>query len=1113
MEILSFQSENPADIDAFKGASHDRVASAIHDYLQDPKNHKVIGLDGEFGSGKSSILQMLEKKITASDPATKVWLFDCEQNYQGSIKSNFIELFTEQVLAAIPPREKQSVRESVLRSRDIALGRHVSYTKDTRSHISIWAILLIAGGVLSPTLLRDYLGQLHQPLPLDTWKHWAYVIGIISPALTLGAAMITNRSKGNKGKKRWNLSSILKGSSDDHITETIEISKEVSPLDLKRTLAQHLAAVSGTQFVIVIDNLDRLPRETLRSVWSDLEIFTSVSTSTNLSIIVPFCSTKVSKYLNGDEEQSYDAKDFIAKKFPVVFRAPPVITSGWKDAFRALWVQSFGAMPLDQADACSLILKRHSPMANGLVTPRLQKRFINDLATTVLVTAGEPRLEVIAAYIVICKYNGVPIETMLRAHADEKQEPETQEPKDIKSNASISAASLRKTRQLLTGLYGLSVDSGWPIQMLQVHFQTSKDIAIAELIDQPLATSIESQDGKKFVELSSYFGFMDSFTRYLEGELSAQGLLLTLHQALLVEGFDLTEYLAKVSVRLSGDVSLATIEGDDDYYSAVKALTKAGLSKALFKGALQALASDFDELHRFTYTAAEADKVNATISNYDAYLDALEEPFEPRMLDNSENLFHLIVGRDDLKVIDVAQITLDDEGLKDAIRQITATTALPYNLTPLEENAWSPCFEEYFGRLQLQGHDRYFQFKETELLQIITHLQSNAVDDRYWLAMAFYGKYVNQIGATIGAYISSVKSVQSKLAAATIYLRQNMLAELAGIPEIEDALSSSPQFFDALVRSNVASNELIRACLNPGTVSLIAPVMVRQLKADKIGLVYSRQIYNHYEALTSILGTYGYSEDEFINWFASRSLATANLPDFKDLDPVILTRILHSDYPSMVKLREFIFDERFAKLDAAGWGNVITEESAQKNQALEQMIELGWPFNTTNHAYDAMLAYLSGIAKQEAFTVPPAHQIISLRLVLRLLPENDRAVLGTQLRSILYAPECSPAAGLFLLGYFGPIIPTFTPINEVEGGRLLQIFNLIGTQTPCSEDAAQHLDSRHQQLTAWAPGNLIDAYMTVVTKRKEELPNLYTGLANKKGIKLKMKKIAAALFS
>jgi len=111
-------------------------------------------------------------------------------------------LFTEQVLAAIPPREKQSVRESVLRSRDIALGRHVSYTKDTRSHISIWAILLIAGGVLSPTLLRDYLGQLHQPLPLDTWKHWAYVIGIISPALTLGAAMITNRSKGNKGKKR-----------------------------------------------------------------------------------------------------------------------------------------------------------------------------------------------------------------------------------------------------------------------------------------------------------------------------------------------------------------------------------------------------------------------------------------------------------------------------------------------------------------------------------------------------------------------------------------------------------------------------------------------------------------------------------------------------------------------------------------------------------------------------------------------------------------------------------------------------------------------------------------------------------------------------------------------
>ncbi len=44
MNILNFQSENPSDVDAFKGESHDRVAQAMHDYIENRRNHRVIGL-------------------------------------------------------------------------------------------------------------------------------------------------------------------------------------------------------------------------------------------------------------------------------------------------------------------------------------------------------------------------------------------------------------------------------------------------------------------------------------------------------------------------------------------------------------------------------------------------------------------------------------------------------------------------------------------------------------------------------------------------------------------------------------------------------------------------------------------------------------------------------------------------------------------------------------------------------------------------------------------------------------------------------------------------------------------------------------------------------------
>ncbi|NBF08165.1 P-loop NTPase fold protein [Pseudomonas sp. Fl4BN1] len=149
--------------------------------------------------------------------------------------------------------------------------------------------------------------------------------------MILVAAKFCHR-KVQVGGQKWSLLRLFKGSSDDHIAEKIEVGKEVTPLDLKQTLLEQLKVVEGKRFVIILDNLDRLPKESLRSVWSDLEIFIEAATkASNLTVIVPFCSSKVAEYLKADGDRRYDARDFIAKKFPVVFRSPPVITSGWKD--------------------------------------------------------------------------------------------------------------------------------------------------------------------------------------------------------------------------------------------------------------------------------------------------------------------------------------------------------------------------------------------------------------------------------------------------------------------------------------------------------------------------------------------------------------------------------------------------------------------------------------------------------------------------------------------------------------------------------------------------------------------------------------------------------------
>lgn len=504
MSRISFQSEQPSELDVFPGGSHGKVATAICDYVADDQNSRVIGLDGEFGSGKSSILKMLDLKLRGLDSKYKVWFFDCEQNYQGSIKSNFIELFTDELLETAGTDD--AIKKELRDSRDKALGRHFTYSKSTTSRVSAWALLLVVTLFFSSRSFRELfaLTKLKDPVPI--WIYVLHVISLLSPLITLACAWWQLKDT-KVGDQPWSIFHLFKGGSDDTITEKIQVAKEVTPLDLKRTLEADLNLFKDTHYIVILDNLDRLPKDSLRSVWSDLEIFTWASAENNLTTIVPFCSNKVAQYLGADQDRTYDSRDFIAKKFPVVFRAPPIITAGWKDGFYSLWESTYPESDRDVAEKCALLLQRHSPMASKLVTPRLQKRFINDIATTSLTLGDDINLVSIAAHLLLCKYNDHPLQEVIRTGGFSDAYKAANEDLDDKD--------VLATQHLLGAVVGSGIEGGWQIQFLQIHFLTTSDIAIAELIDEPLSLSVQEQDGERFASLVSVFGFRDALKRYV----------------------------------------------------------------------------------------------------------------------------------------------------------------------------------------------------------------------------------------------------------------------------------------------------------------------------------------------------------------------------------------------------------------------------------------------------------------------------------------------------------------------------------------------------------------------------------------------------------------------
>ncbi|MBP1143582.1 MULTISPECIES: P-loop NTPase fold protein [Pseudomonas] len=1115
MNILNFQSENPSERDAFKGESHDRVAQAIHDYIDSGKNHRVIGLDGEFGSGKSSILQMLERKIKEKSSKSVLWIFDCEQNYQGSIKSNFIELFTDQITSLLTKTGDKAAVQEVLKTRDIALGRHFSYTKDTRSHISVWAVLLIASGVLSPTFIRDYLRQLRGVIELPWWQHLSYLSTSLAPLIILILAYFFN-GKEQVGKKRWNISSLLKGSSDDQITETIEISKEVSPLDLKRALRNHLHAVRDHHFIIVIDNLDRLPRDVLRSVWSDLEIFTSVTGSENLSVIVPFCSTKVSQYLNGDSEQSYDSRDFIAKKFPVVFRTPPIITSGWKDAFRTLWAETFGPESRSDADTCSIILQRHSPMAAGLVTPRLQKRFINDIATTMLVTAGQPSLVCIAAYIAICKYNNISIESLLKEPAGPSTEDATSTDKPgEKEQSEKNSANLARTKRTLQTLLGEDMDHGWPIQILQIHFQTSPDIAIAELIDQPLATAIESQDGRQFASLAGYFGFTDSFLRELEGEVSPNNLFLTLHEAVTSENCDISTLIHHINKKFTESLLLTAHAPETRYFEATKGLVSLGLSKAIFDKELRSAQGTFLHMTRQIYDPDAKNVYQEIVYMYDSYLDALNEPFPEVTVDSSEILFHILIPNPDLRVIDVNRIVLSQKGYVDGVRQIVSNDTIAFGMTPLPQDEWVHCLDKYFGHIKLSSKELDYQFGDERITEIIAAINYDPTEERSWVGLAFFKTYSNSIVGPIKIHLPSVKSNRIKVAIAIIYMRLGMGVELAEIPEIEFAFAQEPELLTSLTRALINSGNLFALTITDESKSIVAPILANVIKEHLVTKLYVTDVFRHYTELCEALADQGLAESEFLTWLISFPSLTKHLPTLDEIDPNFFDAILTGLDNSILPLRAYILDREFgSEIDATSWLAIFNSPNPRVANALDRMVEGKLDFKGEKNAHAAFSTYISALIKKSPFLDPPDMAMANIKNVLELFDKDTLFIIGTELRTCAYDSTAPVESSIFILSKLNFLLPSVTPRNKVEEERLLQILLFIHRNPESTSRVSDFLDHQWEQLADWSISkDNKDTYASYVTKLRDRLPNVYADLSNKTGFKARMKKFASALMA
>lgn len=1092
MQAINFHTELPASQDVFPGSSHDKVARAIQGYIQSESPSKIIGLDGEFGSGKSSILNMLSAKLGEADADSRVWFFDCEQNYQGSTKSNFIELFTEQVLKSV---DEGSEKAKTLRaSRDRALGRMFEYRKKTTSHVSAWALALLASLFFSATSFREIFALGRSQGTLNLALLGVHLLSLASPGIVLGLAKYWHRNvdvRVGAELKIWSLLSLFKGSTDDFINEKIEVGKEVSPLDLKRTLLEQLQVVDDKHFVIILDNLDRLPKDSLRSVWSDLEIFIAVAgKATNLTVIVPFCSTKVAAYLKADGERDYDARDFIAKKFPVVFRTPPVITSGWKDGFRQLWGHTFSAVDQSIVERCAQLLQRHSPMENNLVTPRLQKKFLNDIATTALVVGDQISLLAIAAYLLLCKYAGHPLVEILRI--DSGAVP-------VAEQNALAQKLIDETKALLTTVLGTQMDSGWQIQFLQIHYLTTSDIAIAELLDTPLAEAFANKDAKALVNLTGLFGFNDAMKRLLAQQPTLVSLLPTIataHQG--HEGPWIDSLLALLNVEkleLFGDVKSDL----NDFYEAFGYCRNLGLDGRLIETHGLAVQKNLLRCLNAAFDVDLLEQARVEINEYDLYLHAQGMAFEPVALKRGEHLMHLLPLMAELKVIKSADFSLDDAALPSANLQLSTCTDHPLAPVPLPSGSVVPALEWVYGsRKLLNGVVGGIEAADGAMLASLcgtTEEEQGAV-----LGLALVKSIDSVVEAAVTTLLAGHPTPLVKAVAAVTYIRRAEPILLGQIEDLDEVFDSVE--FRALARATLTSSRLFGVLPDEQVNGTIGRYLARMISTRDLGSLDCGWVSKHYGILVDGVEDFDLSEAELLRWLSMwDEPIEGKCRNILDADPRLIGSVMSYGDAALPLLRSaamgYVTSEARTQDD---WSEIISTGAKQYLAVIRAVGRDDCAVACSPAIVDALAQGFSDVAHGKPGVVWGSAQFDLVDALADILDAQQKGVIGIRLKALVNADGVEPKNLAVLLAKYGYMISDLQPSTPHEVGRIVLFLDHLSRYPETTQALAAFFDTRAEQIATYKYSKELKVAMgAAVAKLVDTTPELYRRFTKTRG--------------
>ena len=402
-------SDVPSKKDLFEGR-HEKVAKAINDLITNEEGGKTIGLEGPWGSGKSTVVGMVRDQFESLDQV--VVTFDAYEHEGDPLRVAFLD----GVSAEFENRNDQDVAWLDMdwwrKKRDLLSLRRKESEKLTISPLSGKGVAFSLMSALVPIGIALLLAALSGFLAPGTDFNWGvawtlFGLGLALILLPVGyLAYFAFRHRKEDESEGSVLNKLFKdGLKHDRSVEiqspdptSIEFANAFDEL-----FGSALSADENRRALIILDNLDRMESEQARRIWSTLQTFLEFSNSRSVIagnkveswrfriwILVPYAASGMqtvwgSNGEKGDVPEHEKAANFMEKRIQVRFQVPPPILTDSGKYLDYLLNRAFPNHIFDQSVAekseVQAIYNRWSEQfgsATGAAsTPRHMKQFVN----------------------------------------------------------------------------------------------------------------------------------------------------------------------------------------------------------------------------------------------------------------------------------------------------------------------------------------------------------------------------------------------------------------------------------------------------------------------------------------------------------------------------------------------------------------------------------------------------------------------------------------------------------------------------------------------------------------------------------------------------------------